>query len=584
MVREKNIGNRMRFLSLILAFCVLLMAGSVHVAGAEGEAAGETSGVAAGEAAGGKAGDPGSGKEIVILFTSDIHCGVGQGWGLAGLQQIKNTLEADGTPVLLVDNGDAIQGEPIGTLTKGKAVAELMNRVGYDTAIPGNHEFDYGMDTFLEIVENAEFPYICCNLRKEGKPVLEPYVIREAGAKKIAFVGVTTPETITNSNPKAFQDESGNFIYDFIQKDGTGQEFYDVIQQSVDAARAEGADYVILLGHLGMQASLAPWDYVSVAENTNGIDAILDGHSHDCEQVLTANKDGKSIPRSGCGTKMKDIGWARINTEDGTVTTGLYDWNNDVPAPELLGLDNDISRAVADAVAEIDEQLSDVLGKTPFDLTITDPEARDSSGDPILIVRRAETNLGDLITDAFRDQTGADIAIIGGGSVRVSIPAGEITGKDMISVLPFNKEVCVAEVTGQQILDALEFGVSRLPESFGGFLQVSGLTYEIDMSVPTSCTTDEDGMFSSVEGARRVKNVMAGGQPVDPEKTYTLAGDSYMLRENGDGMAMFKEEDIVRTEMLDREALTAYIQDTLGGVVCEEYADPYGQGRITATE
>lgn len=554
-------------LAFVITICMVLTAGCSPGAGVGTEGS-DSSGKASGE--------------IVILFTSDIHCGVDQGWGFAGLKQIMDTLEADGTPVLLVDDGDAIQGEPIGTLSEGKAVTELMNKVGYDAAIPGNHEFDYGMDNFLEIAGIAEFPYISCNLRKGSELLLDPYVILDAGGKRVAFVGVTTPETIATSDPKAFQDENGNYLYDFTQKDPTGQEFYDAVQKNVDAARADGADYVILLGHLGMEASLAPFDYASVAANTDGIDAILDGHSHDYEQVRVANKSGKIIPRAGCGTKMKCIGWARIDTEDGNVTTGLYDWNNEVNATELLGIDNDVSRAVADKIAEYDEQLSGVVGTSSFDLTIHDPVATDSNGAPVLIARNAETNLGDLIADAFRDQTGADVAIMQAGSIRVSIPAGDITGRDILTVLPFNKELCTAEVSGQQILDALEFGVSKLPNMFGGFLQVSGLTYEIDADVPSGCITDENGMFAGVSGERRVKNVMVGGEPIDPDKVYTLAGDGYTLRSQGNGMAMFGEEYVTGEVMKDYEALTNYIRDTLGGVISEEYADPYGQERITA--
>ena len=580
MNEEKPAAGRAKtiILAVIMVICMALTAGCGGDAGSGDVSSGGSSGSAEESAEA----DGGAADEIVILFTSDIHCAVNKGWGFAGLQQIRDTLEAEGTPVLLVDDGDAIQGEPIGTWSKGRAVADLMNKMGYDAAIPGNHEFDFGVDNFLEIAGNAEFPYICCNLTKEGKPVFDPYVICEAGGKKIAFVGVTTPLTITSSVPSNFQNENGEFVYDFLQKDATGQAFYDAVQKNVDAARAEGADHVILLGHLGMTATFAPWDYASVAANTEGIDAILDGHSHDAEQVQVKNKAGKTVPRSACGTKMESIGWARIDTKDGTVTTGLYEWNNDASAAELLGIDNDMSRAVDGAMAEVEEKLAEVLGKTSFDLTISDPTAKMSDGEPVRIVRSAETNLGDLITDAFRDQTGAEIAFVGGGAVRMSIPAGEITKGDVLGVMPFNKDLCVAELTGQQILDALEFGVSRMPNEFGGFLQVSGLTFEIDTSIPSGCATDENGMFTGVEGERRVKNVMAGDETVDPEKTYTVAGDSYLLREQGDGMAMFGEKYVVRDVMLDNEALMKYIEDTLGGTVSAEYADPYGQGRITA--
>ena len=558
-------------LALIMSFCMLCLAGcSQNSSGTD-----DTDTAAEETAASG---------DIVVLFTSDVHCGVDQGWGYAGLEQIRNTLEAKGDQVLLVDNGDAIQGEAIGTLSSGKAVAELMDKTGYDVAIPGNHEFDYGMENFLEIAGNSTFPYICCNLMKDGATVLEPYMVFDKGGKKIAFIGVTTPRTITSSTPKYFQDENGNFIYDFLQTDKTGQAVYDAIQKSADNARAEGADYVILLGHLGMYAADAPWDYASVAANTSGIDAILDGHSHDSDQVKVKNKDGAEIPRSACGTKMKSIGWLRISGEDGSITTGLYNWNNDVSATELLGLDNDMSKAVAASMEDVEKKLAKVIGKTTVDLTIFDPKTVTDEGQPVRLVRRAETNLADLVTDAYRAQTGADVAIAGGGTIRADIPAGDITKGDVLSAMPFTEDLCVCEVTGQQILDALEWGVHKMPDEFGGFMQVSGMSYEIDMSVPSSCTADENGLFAGVDGERRVKNVMVGDKPIDPAGTYTLASDLYHITEQGDGFTMFSEENVVRTVMVDNESVMKYIEETLNGVVGEEYADPYGHGRITAVE
>ena len=557
-------------LALIMSFCMICLAGcSQNSSPDDADAAADEA-----DATG----------DIVVLFTSDVHCGVDQGWGYAGLQQIRDTLESKGDQVLLVDDGDAIQGEAIGTLSSGKAVAELMSKAGYDVAIPGNHEFDYGMENFLEIAGNSTFPYICCNLMKDGETVLEPYMIFDKGGKKIAFIGVTTPRTITSSTPKYFQDENGNFIYDFLQADKSGQAVYDAIQKSADNARAEGADYVILLGHLGMYAADKPWDYASVAANTSCIDAILDGHSHDSDQVTVKNKDGAEIPRSACGTKMKSIGWLRISGEDGSLTTGLYNWNNDVSATELLGLDNDMSKAVAAAMEDVDKQLAVVIGKTTVDLTIFDPQTKNDDGQPVRLVRRAETNLADLVADAYRDQTGADVSIVGGGNVRADIPAGDITRGDVLSAMPFTEDLCVCEVTGQQILDALEWGVHKMPDEFGGFMQVSGMSYEIDTSIPSSCTTDDNGLFTGVDGERRVKNVKVGDEPIDPAATYTLASDKYHITEQGDGFTMFSEENVVRTVMVDNESVMKYIEETLGGVVGEEYADPYGTGRITAVE
>ena len=527
--------------------------------------------------------EEGLSKDVVILFTSDVHCGIDQGFGYVGLKAVKDQMEAAGNYVVLVDDGDSIQGEPIGTMTTGEADVKLMNALGYDVAIPGNHEFDYGMERFLELAEIAEYPYISCNFNKEGELVFDPYIIKEFDGVKIAFVGMTTPKTLTSSTPKYFQDENGNFIYGFFQ-DETGEGLYNAVQKAVDDARAEGAQYVVAMAHLGNETECVPWTYADVIENTNGIDIFLDGHSHDTDQVIMKNKDGEDVPRSACGTKMENIGWAKISTE-GEFSTGLYTWNNDVPAPQLLGIENEMTQAVAEQTAVLDEKLQEVVAKTAVDLTINDPEAVDGEGKPIRIIRRAETNLGDLCADAYLDQSGADIAFVNGGGIRVSIPKGDITLENILKVHPFGNSMCVIEVTGQQILDALEWGCHAFPGENGGFLQVAGLTYEIHTYIDSSCTQDENTMFTGVAGEYRVKNVMVGGEPLDLEKTYTLASHNYMLKNSGDGYTMFAGCKILQDEVkLDNQVLKDYIIGTLGGVVGEEYANPYGQGRIIAVE
>ena len=528
-------------------------------------------------------GEGGLQQDVVILFTSDVHCGVEQGFGYVGLKAARDAYEAAGNYTLLVDDGDSIQGEALGTVTTGEANIQLMNAVGYDIAIPGNHEFDYGMDRFLELAGKANFPYISCNFNKAGELIFEPYIIKEFDGVKIAFVGVTTPKTLTSSTPRYFQDEEGNFIYGFLQDD-TGEGVYNAVQSAVDAARGEGAQYVVVMGHLGNEAECQPWTYADVIANTTGIDAFLDGHSHDTDQVTMKNKDGQDVIRSACGTKMEGIGWLRI-AKDGALSAGVHTWNNKISAPALLGITNDVSAAIEEATGALNARLAEVVATVAVDLTITDPVAVDENGKAIRIVRRAETNLGDLCADAYRDQSGADVAFVNGGGIRVSIPKGEVTVSDIIKVHPFGNAMCVIEVTGQQILDALEWGAHAIPGENGGFLQVSGLTYEIHTYLESSCTQDENTMFTGVDGEYRVKNVMVGGEPLDLEKTYTLASHNYMLKNNGDGYTMFAGANILQDEVkLDNQVLIDYITGTLGGVVGEAYANPYGEGRIIAVE
>lgn len=521
--------------------------------------------------------------DIVILYTSDVHCGINQGFGYAGLAEVYKHLEEQGNAVILVDDGDNIQGEPVGTMTKGEALVDLMGKVGYSVAIPGNHEFDYGMDQFLDLAKNASFTYISCNFNREGELIFDPYVIRELDGVKVAFVGVTTPQTLISSTPRYFHNEEGEYIYGFFQ-DETGEGVYNAVQNAVDSARAEGAEYVVVLAHLGNEEECRPWTYADVISNVSGIDVFLDGHSHDTDQVVMKDKDGKDVLRSACGTKLAHIGYVRITT-DGKISTGLYNWNNSESAPALLGIQNDVSAYVEEATGALQEKLKEVVATSQVLLTINDPVAVTESGSPIRMVRRAETNLGDLCADAYRDQSGADVAFVNGGGVRVNINAGDITLNDILKVHPFGNAMCVIEVTGQQILDALEWGAHAIPGENGGFLQVAGLSYEIHSYIESPCQSDENSLFTGIEGERRVQNVLIGGEPIDPEATYTLASHNYMLLDHGDGYTMFDGAPLLQDSVkLDNQVLIDYITGTLGGVIGPEYEDLTGQGRIVIVQ
>ena len=525
----------------------------------------------------------GEDQDILILFTSDIHCGIDQGWGFAGLYAVKENLSKDYN-VLLVDDGDAIQGEPIGTMTTGEAIIDIMNVMGYDVAIPGNHEFDYGMDRFLELAGKAEFPYISCNFNKEGELVFEPWLMKEIGGVKIAFVGVTTPYTLRSSTPRYFMDDSGNYIYGFLQ-DETGEGVYNAVQESVDAARAEGADYVIVMGHMGNETECAPWMYSDVISHCSGIDAWLDGHSHDTEQVVMQDKDGKDVVRSACGTKLAHIGALHI-TRDGKISSELYSWSSSVAAPKLLGIENAAAEAVSTASDELNVKLAEVVANSTVDLIINDPVAKTDDGKAVRIIRRAETNLGDLCADAYLDQSGeADIAFVNGGGIRVPINKGDITLNDILKVHPFGNSLTVIEVTGQQVLDALEWSVHALPGEFGGFDHVAGLTFEYDATIDSPCVQDEKGFFDHVDETmeRRVRNVLVAGEPIDPEAVYKVASHDYQLLNNGDGYTMFDGARVLQESVkLDNQVLIDYITGTLGGSVGAGYEEPYGQGRIVS--
>ncbi len=527
-------------------------------------------------------GDDGSEeKDLLILYTSDVHCAVDRGWGYVGLYSMKQKLSKEYN-LLLVDDGDAIKGEPIGLFTKGESIIDIMNAVGYDIAIPGNHEFDYGADYFLELTKKADFPYISCNVTKKGELVFAPWLIRETGGMKIGFVGVTTPDTLRGPKPQLFQDDNGNAIYGFME-DESGAKLCEAVQDAVDEVRAEGADYVVLLAHLGSDEECRPWTYRDVISGTTGIDAVLDGHSHDADQVVMKNRDGKDVVRSACGSRMEHVGALHIS-RDGEISSELYSWAGDIAAPELLELDNAVSAVVAAESDELNARLSEVVASTSFDLVTNDPNA--GSGSPDKIALCAETNLGDLCADAFLDQAGdADIAFVNGGGLRSPIARGDITLNDFLEVYPFGNSITVVEATGQQVLDILEWSVHELPDAFQGFEQVAGLTFEYDSSIDSPCVQDDQGLFDHIDESmeRRVRNVFIGGEPLDPEKTYKVASHNFMLLNYGDGYTMVKDcKVLIKDGKQDYQALTDYITETLGGVIGPDYENPYGQGRIVS--
>ena len=510
-------------------------------------------------------------QPVVVLYTNDVHCGIEDAIGYAGLAAYEKAYEKLGYEVILVDNGDAIQGGPIGTLSKGEYIIDIMNAVGYDIATIGNHEFDYGMDVFMSLREKAEFPYISANFCDlEGNTILDPYVIKELGGWKVAFVGASTPETFTKSTPTYFQDAEGNYIYSFCQGED-GANLYAAVQKAVDAARAEGAEIVIVMSHLGTDGSSVPYTSSDLIVNTTGINAVLDGHSHSVwEMELVQNAAGEDVILTSTGTKLNNVGSLFI-AEDGTLTSALHS--------EFLFQDEEAEAFIATVKAQYEETLNQVVATTAVDLTTKDPATGERA------VRTAETNLGDLCADAYRTVLGADIAFVNGGGVRADIPAGDITYGQILSVHPFGNMACLMEVTGQQVLDALEMASRDVPNECGGFLQVSGLSYEINVGVASTVVLDDKNNFVEVAGERRVQNVLVDGQPIDPEATYTLASHNYMLKSGGDGINMFQNDTLLQDEVLiDNQVLINYIVDTLGGVVGEEYADPYGQGRITIIE
>ena len=520
--------------------------------------------------------------ETVILFTNDIHCAIGNYPVLAAT---KADLESQGKNVVLVDAGDAIQGEVIGMLTDGEAVVDLMNATGYDYAVPGNHEFDYGVENLIDLAQDkAEYKYISsnfCDLRTVD-PVFAPYAVEDFGSYQIAFVGISTPDTVTSSSPDYFKDENGNFVYGFPMYPGgmTDEALYENVQESVDSAIDDGADIVVAVGHTGILGSTEGWKSSDIIANTDGIDYFIDGHSHETtEGAIHKNKNNEDVILASTGEKFANFGMITIS--EGSAKTELISTDS-VDVAEM----SDEAKAAYNAVkAKVNGYNDDIaylfeeIGTSEAELIIYDDNGN-------RIVRCQETNAGDFVADAYRAVTGADIAIANGGGVRAEVEIGTVTRKDLMDVNSFNNAMCVIEVTGQQLIDVLEHGARKCPELIGGFFQVSGVTFEIHTYRETPVITDQLDNFIGLDNTkeRRVENVLVGGEPVDLGATYTLAGSQYVLTTGGDGLTMLEGSSVIQKDGLpcDNAMLIEYLTETLGGVIpADMYGNPDGDGRIT---
>lgn len=532
-------------------------------------------------------------KSVSIIFTNDVHCKIDfdadarDALGYAGVAAYKKAAEDQyGTEnVTLVDAGDAIQGDVAGTVTKGEALIDLMNYVGYDYAVPGNHEFDFGMDQFWNLRDSFEGTYLSCNFtNSEGTTLLEPYAIQSYDnvpdnnpsdsddILEVAYVGITTPETLTSSNPTIFQDDTGVYLYDFCNDD-TGDALYAAVQEAVDSAKDDGADYVVAVGHLGNTGITDRWTSESVIAHTTDIDAFIDGHSHETYTKTVENKAGEPVALAQTGTKLANVGEL--------VITPSADDNINVTVTSYQDF-TEVDEQTDEKVASINQELYEIAGQQ---VGVSEANLLSQDEKTGLYVRYHETNLADFITDAYRTTLDTDIAFINGGGIRASLDKGDVTLMDLISTQPFSNNVSKVKVKGQTILDALEMGVREYPEPSGGFLQVSGLTYQFDASLESPVIIDEHESFVRIDGPRRVSNVKVKGEPLDPNRDYTVASINYLLFDGGSGMSMFNESTVTvlaKDATIDNQAIVDYLNGLPNKTISKEtYGNPEGQGRIT---
>ena len=545
-------------------------------------------------------------QDITILYTNDVHTYIDKQspkLTYAAIAALKKSYQDDGKNVLLVDAGDHVQGTAYGSMDEGATIIQLMNAAGYDAATPGNHEFDYGMDRAKELMADADYPYLSCNWVNLplNNRVLSDVKYFRIGGRTIAFVGITTPETITKSTPAYFMDRNQNrYVYDILGGED-GQKLYSAVQKSINKARVI-ADYVIGLGHLGVDPSSSPWTSKEVIEHTSGLDAFIDGHSHtvmECEWVKDLS--GKAVALTQTGSYFANVGEMTIKA-DGSIATQLV--------PTYDGLDSAVAGIQTEWVSAVDDMLGEKIAVAETNFYISDPATGKRR------IRLGETNLGDFVADGIYsyfnevEQLHCDLAIMNGGGIRADVDAGDWSFKTCKQVSPFGNVACLMSVTGKQIQDALEFAarfVGPDGQENGGFLHVAGATYEIHTDIPNTVQTDDKNVWiGSATGTPRVQNVKiydkASGTyvPLDEGKTYALAGMNYTLRNLGDGFAMFDGAELIKDYVAEDYLVMSTYAMSFGGVDGEglphlttanspladypgyllNYEDAYGAGRI----
>lgn len=529
----------LRKLTILLLICLLSLA---H--GSMGYAQGK-----------GKKQKPEEQRNIVLLFDNDVH---GHVEGYVKMSALHGLTYTDETPyVSLISLGDFSQGGIFCATSKGIGITTLMNKAGYDLVIPGNHEFDYGIAQLDSMVKNLNAEVICCNFEDlvNHRPYFSPSTIRTFGNVRIGFVGMVAPLTETSDSPKSYYNQQGEKIYSFHSGD-----FTRVVQSEVNKLREQGVDYVIALSHLG-DNHLVNDNSISLINHTHGIDILLDAHAHSfLPNSKVANIEGDSVLLLSTGAHFDYMGKLTI-TPQGQFIPEM------IPTKEYNHEDSSISLTIDSLSQNFDNT---VLAHSEFPLIGFDIAATYD--------RNSQTNLGTLTADAIRISMGADIGWINAGGIRKSIPAGDIHLTDLMVCFPFFNDICVAECSGQLILDALEYGVSRYPYDFGSFPQVSGITYKFDPGVPSPVLMDvQERMLGIKEGRRRISNVQVLDpvteeyHPIDPNHTYTLASIGYLLKDGGSG-DVFAPATLIQDEGFnDLQVFEQFLVLELFGQVGEQY-------------
>ena len=531
-------------------------------------------------------------NDIVILHTNDVHCGVQDSIGYDGLMLYKKQLLQKHNNVILVDAGDHIQGGTIGQITSGEAIIDIMNELEYDVVTLGNHEFDYGIEQLETIKNSLTCGYISSNYcyKKNKESIYPPYKIIEKGGKKIGFIGVATPETLTKSYLITLLDDKGELIYDFLTENHN-QELYERVQKHIDELQEKKVDYIIILAHMGKGGdSLEEDTSIELLKNLKNVNALIDGHTHLIYSEKTPDKNNNNVILVQTGTKLTNIGVLTIH-ENGTLSHENID---EVPYDPTLAeqtlnvtrsskiryVDKDMSEFLNDIYDSFSDKLNEVIGKSDFLINVY-KNATESTDSHTQLSRIGENALCNLVADSMRELGEGDITILNAGTVRADINKGNITYQNVLNVLPYSDDIIVKEITGQTILEALEFCVRNFPEQNARFPQVSHITYKLDTSINSSVVVDENKVFKKLGGENRVYDIKINGEKLDLKKKYTISS-RYFILNGGDGYSMFANCETIKTSLgVDNEVLLHYIRNNSNGTIPIKYKA--SEGRLLKT-
>ena len=487
-------------------------------------------------------------KSIVVLYENDVHCAIDNYSRLAGLREV--FASGDSIAVALVSCGDFLQGGVAGSISKGQYIVDILRHMNYDAIGLGNHEFDYGVPRMNELLSQVKAPVVCANFFEAGSPIpyYTPYIIRQLGGRRVGFVGAVTGEAM-RSEAYSFYDDNGHLLYDLKP-----MEVSRIVQQAVDEVRSQGADIVVLISHLGEEPVMNTVNSHELVARTRGIDVVLDGHSHSTIVRSEApNLDGRMIPISQTGTQLANIGKLLI-TPDGKCITQL------IPLADAVYQQPRI-KAVADSVKALMRQVTDrEICRSDFDLSIYEADGKTRR------VRTNETNIGDLVADAFRETLKTDIGLQNGGGIRNSIPRGAITYGKVLDALPFGNLMITLEATGQQIVDMLQKCATFEVED-GSFPQVSGLQFKIRQGTEGRNVADVE-VLDGTSGQY---------QPINLSRRYTIATTEYTIK--GGFYDTMKAARVLNTSSMSYCDCLAEFLGTFDGQLPARYAKY--QNRIT---